>query len=378
MRERYSLGKSNLFTAKTDNTHLLLHAKYVSLQHKKQHITIMTYLVLRLYTIGNVAMMLPVIASVAADAPQDTFVILSRKNLAPLFATIPNIQFVQAEQHTDFKQTMQLYKQIKSQYKIDKVVDLQRIWQTKLIAALFRFKGVKTYAIELQRRQKRDLLAKRKNNGQLKTEAQRYAETLMKAGCKCTIKFQKLAINQQAQDTIEKIYGTKQGKWLGIAPFAKYKSNMLPYRTMKEVIAYFSQQADTKVFLFGAGTIESAMLKQWADVFPGVISVAGKLDIDQEIELMRKLDLMLCMDSANQHLAATIGLKTLIVWGGTHPDAGYMAWKSTQDDYLQLSTNCRPCTINGTNKCRKHKDFECLKQIAPQLVIQQVSKRLYE
>lgn len=378
MRERYSLGKSNLFTAKTDNTHLLLYAKYVSLQHKKQHITIMTYLVLRLYTIGNVAMMLPVIASVAADAPQDTFVILSRKNLAPLFATIPNIQFVQAEQHTDFKQTMQLYKQIKSQYKIDKVVDLQRIWQTKLIAALFRFKGVKTYAIELQRRQKRDLLAKRKNNGQLKTEAQRYAETFMKAGCKCTFKFQKLAINQQAQDTIEKIYGTKQGKWLGIAPFAKYKSNMLPYRTMKEVIAYFSQQADTKVFLFGAGTIESAMLKQWADVFPGVISVAGKLDIDQEIELMRKLDLMLCMDSANQHLAATIGLKTLIVWGGTHPDAGYMAWKSTQDDYLQLSNNCRPCTINGTNKCRKHKDFECLKQIAPQLVIQQVSKRLYE
>lgn len=378
MRERYSLGKSNLFTAKTDNTHLLLHAKCISLQHKKQHITIMTYLVLRLYTIGNVAMMLPVIASVAADAPQDTFVILSRKNLAPLFATIPNIQFVQAEQHTDFKQTMQLYKQIKSQYKIDKVIDLQRIWQTKLIAALFRFKGVKTYAIELQRRQKRDLLAKRKNNGQLKTEAQRYAETFMKAGCKCTFKFQKLAINQQAQDTIEKIYGTKQGKWLGIAPFAKYKSNMLPYRTMKEVIAYFSQQADTKVFLFGAGTIESAMLKQWADVFPGVISVAGKLDIDQEIELMRKLDLMLCMDSANQHLAATIGLKTLIVWGGTHPDAGYMAWKSTQDDYLQLSTNCRPCTINGTNKCRKHKDFECLKQIAPQLVIQQVSKRLYE
>ena len=81
MRERYSLGKSNLFTAKTDNTHLLLHAKYVSLQHKKQHITIMTYLVLRLYTIGNVAMMLPVITSVAADAPQDTFVILSRKNV---------------------------------------------------------------------------------------------------------------------------------------------------------------------------------------------------------------------------------------------------------------------------------------------------------
>lgn len=357
---------------------MLLHAKYVSLQHKKQHITIMTYLVLRLYTIGNVAMMLPVIASVAADAPQDTFVVLSRKKLAPLFATIPNIKFVQAEQRTNVKQTIQLYKQIKLQYKIDKVIDLQRIWQTRLIAASFRFSGIKTYGVELQCRQKRDFLNRRKNNGQLKTEAQRYVEAFMKAGCKCTLNFQKLAVNQQAQNAIEEIYGVKNGKWLGIAPFAKYKSNMLPYRTMKEVIAYFSQQTDTKVFLFGAGTIESAMLKQWADVFPGVISVAGKLDIDQEIELMRKLDLMLCMDSANQHLAATIGLKTLTVWGGTHPSAGYMAWKSTQDNYIQLSTNCRPCTINGTNKCRKHKDFECLKNITPQLVIQQVSKRLYE
>ena len=203
------------------------------------------------------------------------------------------------------------------------------------------------------------------------TEFERYADTFRLAGFDTDDHFSALPVNIQAAEAVQQRFGNKTGRWIGIAPFAKSKSNMLPYRVMKEVIQALSAREDTRLFLFGAGKVECEMLRQWASVFPRTESVAGCLPLEQELELMRRLDLMLCMDSANQHLSSLVRLRAVSVWCATHPCIGFMGWKQSPDDIIQhTDLSCRPCTCHGTNHCR-YRNFAC-KQFNANDIIQRI------
>ena len=323
----------------------------------------MTYLVLRFSSIGNVAMTVPVVVTLAASHPQHTFIYVSQKKLAPMFSSVPNVHFVEADfqgRHSGIGGLKSLYRQIAEQWQVDAVLDLQHNWKTTLFSLQYSLRNIKVYALHTYLRQKKSIVRNGVKHAQwLPLEVWRYAEVFARVGMKWDGDFKPLAGQSQLCEKISRTYGEKTCKWLGIAPFAKYKSNMLPYRLTKEIIAYFASKNDVRVFLFGAGKIESEMLRQWATIFENVTCVAGNLQLDEEFELMRHLDLMLCMDSANQHLASLVGLRAVSIWGGTHPALGYYGWGQSSEDILQKDLPCRPCSINGTHECYRS-DFACL------------------
>lgn len=342
----------------------------------------MTYLVLRLSTLGNVAMSVPVIASLATRYPEHRFVVVSRKQVEALFASMPNVCFVEANFPVSgckgIGALIRLYEDLRNRFTIDAVADLQDVWRTRLLRKLFQWKGARIAVIDKERVRKQRLMRMGiKRYHVLKHENQRYAAVFAKLGLEWENTFTVLPSVQEEVRRIDNLFGTKDKHWLGIAPFAKRQSNRLPYKMMKEVIGHFAQRSDTRVFLFGAGNIESEMLRQWATVFPNVTCVAGMLDLAGELELMRRLDLMLCMDSANQHLSSLIGLRALSIWGGTHPAAGFYGWQQDEHDIIQQNMPCRPCTINGTDKCRR-KDFACLRSLKVETIIREVEQRLYK
>ena len=53
----------------------------------------MTCLILRLATLGNVAMTVPVIASLSARYPEHQWVVVSQKPLAAMFHGMPNVHY---------------------------------------------------------------------------------------------------------------------------------------------------------------------------------------------------------------------------------------------------------------------------------------------
>ena len=89
---------------------------------------------------------------------------------------------------------------------------------------------------------------------------------------------------------------------------------------------------------------EEALLDQWAFEYPRVKSVAGKYSLDQELALISRLDLLICMDSANMHFASLVGTRVLSVWGATHPYAGFYGYHQDPEDCIQLDLPCRPCS----------------------------------
>ena len=329
----------------------------------------MTYLIIRFATIGNVAMTVPVVASLSRRQPNDRFIIASKKDLGAMFASMENVTFYEVDNRLDWKGVVSLWRELREQ--VDGVIDLQNVRRTRVLDLLMRMSGKQVTRVRYGRIRKRLITWLGIGKRQLPSEFERYQEAFRRAGLETDNAFVSLPINKQASTTIAKRFGEKKGRWIGIAPFAKSKSNMLPYRVMKDVIEGLVQDKETQVFLFGAGAVECEMLRQWASVFPRTESIAGQLRLAEELELMRRLDVMICMDSANQHLASLVGLRAVSVWCATHPMIGFAGWKQKAEDIIQRSElGCRPCTCHGTNHCR-YGNFAC-REIQAETIIQHI------
>lgn len=289
----------------------------------------MTYLVLRYTSLGNVAMTVPVIASVSARYPEHEFIVVTEKRLGDMFYGMANVH---PQQETDPLPP------------IDAVIDLQGGWRT----------WGKRWHYALRRK---PIYRYRHRSGM--SEHARYAAVFRQAGLESGDEFEQLSVNETARQKALSLLDETATRRIGIAPFAKSRSNMLPYKVTKEIIAHYADMPHTQVFLFGAGTIECEMLRQWSSIYPHTTSVAGQLRLGEELELMRSLDVMICMDSANQHLSSLVGLRAASIWCGTHPKNGFYGWKQRPEDCVQVTDlRCRPCTMHGTKRCR-FRNFAC-------------------
>ena len=329
----------------------------------------MTYLIIRLATLGNVAMTVPVVASLSRRYPNDRFIVASKKDLAAMFASMPNVSFCEVDNHLDWHGVWALWRQLRDS--VDAVIDLQDTTRTFVFGSLMRFSGKQVTRVRYGRLRKRLITELGIGKKQLPSEFERYQDACRRAGLETDDEFVSLPKNSAAAKTVTGYFGEKEGRWIGLAPFAKSRSNMLPYRVTKDIIEQLTKDTHTRIFLFGAGKVECEMLQQWAKVFPRTESVAGRLKLKEELELMRSLDVMICMDSANQHLSSLVGLRAISVWCATHPMIGFAGWKQNPDDIIQRhDLRCRPCTCHGTNHCR-YGNYAC-RQIEAETIVQQI------
>src|SRR5665647_2752032 len=70
--------------------------------------------------------------------------------------------------------------------------------------------------------------------------------------------------------------------------------------------------------------------------------------------MIRMLDLMIAMDSSNMHLASLSGVRTISIWGGTHPAFGFSALGQPDEYHIQPPEGiltCRPCSVFGGKPC---------------------------
>lgn len=325
-------------------------------------------MIVRLSSLSNVAMLVTVLTSLSRSYPDDTFVLVSLKWLEPLLHGLPNVRYHEASAEVEHGSGLiRLAREIAA-YGPSAVFDLQDDRRTRPVRWLLRWRRIPVYTIDHGSKERRKLMRQGfERSTPLRTERARYCDTFAAGGLQPTGEVPLMAVDAEAQGKVLEFFGEKKGRWIGIAPFAKYQSNILPYKTMKEVIAHYAREDGTRVFLFGAGHVETEMLRQWASLWPGVESVTDRLPLSGEMELMRMLDGMLCMDSANQHLAALVGCPVVSIWCGTHPYMGFAAWKMTDKQVLSLPITCRPCSINGTDRC-KYRNFACKAFAAEQIV----------
>jgi len=328
---------------------------------------------------GDVAMSVPVIRAFTKQYPNCKITVVSKPFLRPLFDGIPNVSFFAAEVTKNHKGIMGLFRlfvELKKQ-KITHIADFHNVLRSKILRTLFFLSGKPCMHIDKGRAEKKALT--RSNNKifkQLKTSHQRYADVLQKLGYPVDLsKSFSLEKKQILKNSIT-ITGLKENTWIGIAPFAAFKSKIYPLELMEEVIEKLTSKK-IKIVLFGGGKKEITILNALEKKYHNVQNIAGKMSFDEELELIRSLDLMISMDSGNAHLAAMQQIKTITLWGVTHPFAGFAPFDQPKK-YCLVSDIKKypkiPTSIYGNKVFEGYEDV--MKTISPSFIVKAVMDAL--
>jgi len=312
-------------------------------------------LVIRLSAMGDVAMLVPVLQVLKNNYPYVKITILSRKFLKPIFdksLTGIDVNFHEVDtkgKHKGISGISKLTKEIRK-LNIDAIADVHNVLRSKMLRT-FLF-GIKKASIDKGRKEKKALI-NHTDFKQLKSTHERYADVFRNLGFKLDLNTHILPKKPNVPDLSFLNSIAENGKkWIGIAPFAQYEGKMYPLILMKQVIA---ELAKTKqIFLFGGGQKETAILSKIESKTPNTINVAGKINLLEELQLIAHLDTMIAMDSGNAHFAAMFGVKTISIWGITHPFAGFTPFKQQDNCILpDLEKYPKiPCSIYGNKVCR--------------------------
>jgi hypothetical protein len=118
---------------------------------------------------------------------------------------------------------------------------------------------------------------------------------------------------------------------------------------------------------------EQQKLEEWAKNYPNTISIAGKYNIQEELQILQQCDALLSMDSSNMHFASLVKTPAVSIWGATHPFAGFYGYQQDPEDAVQLDLACRPCSIYGNKPCLKG-NYPCLNNIDNKVIISKLNK----
>lgn len=337
-------------------------------------------LAVRFSALGDVAMSIPVVYDVCVSNPDVEFVVLTRGHAAGMFINRPQNLTVEAVDLNAWKGLggmWRLWRSLNKKYEFERMVDLHDVIRTRMLGLAAFFSGVPVSRLRKGRSGKRALTRRRKKVLlPLVSSRDRYREAFHRAGFRHTEKFNSL-FQEGAPDPalFEAATGPKQEgeRWVAIAPFAAHRGKIYPLDQMEEVVAEVASDPDTRVFLMGNGEKETSVLADWARRWPGAVNVAAlRLGLPAELALMHYCDVMISMDSANMHLASLVGLRTISIWGATHPYCGFHGWRQKKSDMVQLDMVCRPCSVFGDKPCLRH-DYQCMRAISPKLIISRIS-----
>lgn len=335
-------------------------------------------LVIRISSFGDVAMLVPVIFSVAAKYPQDRFSVMTRKAFAPLFENLGfNINVIPLDVRGRHKGTMGMFRVMRriATLGFSHVADEHNVLRSKVIRFFMAMTGRKVACIDKGKKDKKELITN-KTLTPLETTIKRYQDVFDRLGFPAPMIFTNiLEFMPKDFSNLRAIVTEKNGKWIGIAPFSKHKGKIYPLKKMEKVVERLSNEPNTTVFLFGAGKEEDKVLTKWAKEHPNVINTMGKLNLERELLLIYYLDIMLSMDSANMHLASLVEVPVVSIWGATHPSLGFYGFKQDPENAVQIDLDCRPCSVYGDLPCQRG-DYACLERISEDLVISRIHKVL--
>ena len=314
----------------------------------------------RFSAFGDVAMTAPVFREFLEQNPEVEIVLVSRNNFESLFADIPNVIFhgIDLDDYKGFLGVRRLGKELLKQYNPDYIADLHDVIRSKILDKIYVRKGLKVFKINKGKEEKEKLTdVWDLDKIQLKKTVERYADVFRDMGFK-------LELSHQLRPK------TNQKSGIGFAPFAQHKGKMLPLEKSFELVKILSKKHT--IYFFGGGKKEIETLENWEKQIPNTKSLAGKLNLSEELDKISQLEVMISMDSANMHLASIVGTRCVSVWGATHPYAGFLGFGQAENDVVQINDlTCRPCSVFGDKECYRG-DWACLEEISVQQIIDKI------
>ena len=334
---------------------------------------------------GDVAMVVPVVYSLAKQYPDIRITVLSRSFARPFFENLtPNIGFMAADLKQEYHGLTglnALYRRLAAK-QFTAIADLHSVLRSEYLRIRFNINHYQVAHLDKHRKDRRRITAKKKKElTQLRTSFENYAEVFSKLGYPVDIQFHSIFPPEGGMLNLlppPVNFKNTDEQWIGIAPFAAHQGKTYPPALMEQVIKQIiEQKPHARIFLFGRGEQEEQWFGQWCQRY-WLCTHVGEYakTIEQELILMSHLDVMVSMDSSNMHLASLVGVPVVSIWGATHPYAGFLGWGQSMENAVQIDLDCRPCSIFGQKSCRRG-DYACMNGIKPESIIEKINNIIH-
>ena len=98
-------------------------------------------LVIRLSSMGDVALTIPVLQAVVTQNPNVKITVWTKKAFAPIFHIIPNLEIFTPDLKKEYKGVLglfRLYKGMRNTRKFDMIIDLHDVLRSNILSSFFR------------------------------------------------------------------------------------------------------------------------------------------------------------------------------------------------------------------------------------------------
>jgi len=167
-------------------------------------------------------------------------------------------------------------------------------------------------------------------------------------------------------------FSSKNRRIIGFAPGSVRETKKWPSSYWSELLVLLKDR-DFEVIFLGSSSERELCDSIICETGLEAYNAAGELNLPESAALIRKLDLLICNDSAPLHIGNAVNTPVFAFFGPTVKSFGCYPYHE-QDKILEIDLPCRPCGKHGHDRCPL-RHFKCMADQYPEMVSRLIFKR---
>jgi heptosyltransferase-2 len=317
--------------------------------------------------IGDVIMTLPALEAIRVSFPNSTLVVLARPWVIPLFKNHPMVDEVISLEKgrgpfSGLTAILNAALRIRRQR-----FDLAILFQNAFEAALIAYLGGIRYRVGYDTDQRRLLLSHpviRGENIMHVHQVEYYLSLLRAIGCDAKIKDPELFVSSRQEEKVRPMLsgnGIGQKDFLlGLSPGATFgPAKRWPPERFANIGDMAVDRWGAKVMIFGSREEKEICAKVSIGMRHPSIDLCGRTELEELMALIKRCDLFISNDSGLMHMASSLKVPLVAIFGSTDPVA--TGPRGPKARVIRHQVDCAPCM-----KPECPKDFRCMLNIKPE------------
>ena len=289
-----------------------------------------SFLAIRLSSLGDVAMLVPVFLHLNKAYPSLRIVLVTRKQFVPLFRQLDFVETIAINPENNkirWVDILILIYRLRN-YEFKNVLDFHGVIRTHIMTTYYRFLGKNISIIFKDREGRKELIKPiSKTLKPLKSVMENYSDVIRQAGYP-------FVFGPNIFLPVVKKMKASEEHWIGISPFSKHDSKSYSLVKLNKIIESLVSYPSVRCFIFGFGNEEKFKAEFNFGNHPQIIFLINRISFEEELSYISNLDCMLSMDSGNGHIASNYGIPVITLWGTTHPALGFAPYGQSEKNWF--------------------------------------------
>ncbi len=314
-------------------------------------------LVIRLSSLGDIVLTQSAVQALRNEFPSSQIHYLTKRACSPIvemFNCVDEIYY--------WENKFTLLKDLRK-LKFDLAIDLHSKFNTFIIKNCISAKLMVTYNKKhLLRRQ----IVKKRTNKTISSTVALYYTALKKIGLESNVSAPNIFPSNNVAMP-ESFPVSDKIKYIGLFPGALHKTKQYPVVQLAEFIDSVPTEWNCQFLTFGSKAEKYLTGELNSLTKTNIIDLCGNLDLQQLVFAINKMDTVITNDSGPMHIAASLQIPQIAIFGATHTKLGF-APMNKKAIVLSADLPCQPCSLHGGKQC-PIKHFNCMKLITAEQIL---------